>query len=240
MPRYVIVNADDFGQSPGINQGIMQAYEQGIVTSASLMVRWPAAAAAAAYSRRHADLSLGLHVDCGEYAFRGGAWVPVYEVVPVHDEHAVAAEVARQLATFRRLVGRDPSHIDSHQHVHRREPLRTLLLEMAQELAVPLRHYTTAVHYCGDFYGQTAEGAALPGIISVEGLTTILARLPQGYSEVGCHPALACDLDTMYRHERIAEMHVLCAPQIRTVVATLHLELCSFHTLSVPTGRMTP
>ena len=82
-----------------------QAYEQGIVTSASLMVRWPAAAEAAAYSRRHPDLSLGLHVDCGEYAFRDGQWVPVYEVVPMHDTAAVAEEVSRQLATFRRLVG---------------------------------------------------------------------------------------------------------------------------------------
>src|SRR4051794_16830036 len=47
--RYVIVNADDFGQSRGINRGIILAHEQGIVTSASLMVRWAAAAEAAAY-----------------------------------------------------------------------------------------------------------------------------------------------------------------------------------------------
>jgi predicted glycoside hydrolase/deacetylase ChbG (UPF0249 family) len=137
---------------------------------------------------------------------------------------------------FRRLMGRDPTHIDSHQHKHHREPLRTLLIAMAQELGVPLRHYTAAVHYCGDFYGQTAEGAALPGVISVEGLATILARLPQGYSEISCHPALACDLDTMYRHERTAEMQVLCAPQLRTVIADLRLELCSFHTFSVRAG----
>jgi predicted glycoside hydrolase/deacetylase ChbG (UPF0249 family) len=232
MPRYVIVNADDFGQSPGINRGIMQAYEQGIVTSASLMVRWPAAVEAAAYSRRHPDLSLGLHIDCGEYACRDGQWVPVYEVVATQDTRAVAAEVSRQLATFRRLVGRDPTHIDSHQHVHHREPLRTLLGTMARELLVPLRHYTAVVHYCGDFYGQTAEGAALPGVISVEGLTTILARLPHGYSEVGCHPGLACDLETMYRHERCEEIQVLCDPRIRAAIAALRLELCSFHRLS--------
>ena len=43
MSRAVIVNADDFGQSAGINRGIVEAHERGIVTSASLMVRWPAA-----------------------------------------------------------------------------------------------------------------------------------------------------------------------------------------------------
>src|ERR1700722_19032593 len=58
--RYVIVNADDFGQSRGINQGIIQAHEQGIVTSASLMVRWAGAAEAAAYGRAHPNFSLGL------------------------------------------------------------------------------------------------------------------------------------------------------------------------------------
>ncbi len=41
--RFLIVNADDFGQSPGINHGIIKAFEKGIVTSASLMVRFPAA-----------------------------------------------------------------------------------------------------------------------------------------------------------------------------------------------------
>ena len=56
----LIVNADDFGQSPGVNRGIIEAHEHGIVTSASLMVRWPAAASAAAYAREHARLGLGL------------------------------------------------------------------------------------------------------------------------------------------------------------------------------------
>jgi len=40
--RFLIVNADDFGQSPGINRGIIKAHADGIVTSVSLMVRWPA------------------------------------------------------------------------------------------------------------------------------------------------------------------------------------------------------
>jgi predicted glycoside hydrolase/deacetylase ChbG (UPF0249 family) len=51
VTRQLIVNADDFGQSAGVNRGVIEAHENGIVTSASLMVRWPDAADAARYAR---------------------------------------------------------------------------------------------------------------------------------------------------------------------------------------------
>ncbi len=112
--RYLIVNADDFGQSHSVNWGIIEAHERGIVTSTSLMVRWPAAAEAAAYSRQHPNLSLGLHVDFGEWAYRGEHWVSLYQVVPFNDTTAVADEVSRQLTTFRRLVAISTYTLGSH------------------------------------------------------------------------------------------------------------------------------
>src|SRR5438552_8888952 len=95
--KFLIVNADDFGQSCGVNRGIIEAHQNGIVTSASLMVLWPAAAEAADYARRHPKLSLGLHVDLGEWAFNGEVWVTLYDVVQTENASAVAAEIARQL-----------------------------------------------------------------------------------------------------------------------------------------------
>lgn len=231
--RYLIVNADDFGQSPGVNRGIVEAHEHGIVTSASLMVRWPAAAKAASYSRKHPSLSLGLHFDLGEWAYRNETWVPVYEVVPLDDITAVADEVSRQLAAFRRLTGRDPTHIDSHQHVHLREPARSVVMEVARKLGVPLRHFSQEVHYCGDFYGQTAEGFPIPDRISVEGLIKILATLPSGFTELACHPGEGNDLETMYRSERAEETRVLCDQRIRASLATMGIELRSFNDIAV-------
>src|SRR3989454_6010621 len=105
--RYLIVNADDFGQSPGVNRGIIDAHEHGIVTSASLMVRWPAAAEAAAYSRDRPNFSVGLHVDLAEWAYRDENWVPLYEVVSVDDPIAVSDEVSRQLAEIGRASCRE-------------------------------------------------------------------------------------------------------------------------------------
>ena len=101
--RVLIVNADDFGRSPGVNRGVIRAYEDGIVTSATLMVRWPAAEEAAAYARGQA-LGVGLHVDLGEWELRDGEWESRYEVVDTSDEQAIATEIGRQLERFEKLL----------------------------------------------------------------------------------------------------------------------------------------
>jgi predicted glycoside hydrolase/deacetylase ChbG (UPF0249 family) len=232
--KYLIVNADDFGQSSGVNRGIIEAHERGIVTSASLMVRWPGAGEAAAYSRRKPNLSLGLHVDLGEWIYTGGAWMPLYEVAPLCNSEAVRKEVTVQLATFRRLTDRDPSHLDSHQQVHQREPLQSILMEMASRMGVPLRHFSSEVRYCGDFYGQTPEGSSIPGRIAVEALIKIISHVPIGCTELSCHPGFATDLDTMYRDERAEEVKVLCDPRLRAAIGVMNVELCSFENFAHP------
>jgi predicted glycoside hydrolase/deacetylase ChbG (UPF0249 family) len=226
--RFLIVNADDFGQSSGVNRGIIKAYEHGIVTSASLMVHWPAAAEAAAYGREHPTFSIGLHLDLGEWIYREDAWTPLYQVVSMDDPGALAEEVGRQLATFRQLMRQDPTHLDSHQHVHREEPVYSVLIETARELAVPLRHFSPAVRYCGSFYGQAGEGQPFPQGISVEGLMRVLSELPVGVTELGCHPGENVALDSMYVHERAEEIKTLCDPRIRAVLAVEGIQLCSF------------
>jgi predicted glycoside hydrolase/deacetylase ChbG (UPF0249 family) len=229
VDRYLIVNADDFGLSSGVNRGIIKAHEQGIVTSASLMVRMPGAAEAAAYGREHPRLSIGLHFDMGEWTYREGRWVSVYEVAPVHDGSAVGRQADCQLAAFRRLLGRNPSHIDSHQHVHRHEPVRSTLGELARKLDIPLRDFSSGVRYCGRFYGQTSQGCPLPDAISVKSLNDILAVLPPGLTELGCHPGEGSDFHSMYLHEREQEVKTLCDPLIQATLGSHHILLCSFN-----------
>ena len=110
--RTLIVNADDFGQSAGITRGVIEAHERGIVTSASLMVLWPASALAAAYARGRPAMSGGLHVDLGEWLYLGGTWRTRYQRVDLNDPAAVEREVRMQLERFRDLIGRDPSHLE--------------------------------------------------------------------------------------------------------------------------------
>lgn len=226
--RCLIVNADDFGQSHGINRGIITAHERGVVTSASLMVRWPASEVAAWYAREHPELSVGLHADCGEWAYRSGAWVQLYEVASTEDERAVAAELGRQIDRFRLLVGRDPTHLDSHQHVHRSEPARSIFQQVARDLGIPLRDYTPQVRYRGDFYGQTGRGEPFPEAIQVDHLVGLIGELPAGIVEIGCHPGVGDDLDTMYRDERRQEVAVLCDPRVRQAIEAAGVRLMSY------------
>jgi predicted glycoside hydrolase/deacetylase ChbG (UPF0249 family) len=226
--KYLIFNADDFGQSAGINRGIIEAHENGVITSASLMTRWSGAEEAALYARAHPRLSVGLHLDLGEWAYRDGNWLPLYSVVPLDHADTLKKEITAQLAAFRRLLGREPTHIDSHQHIHLQEPARLVLAEIARDLQIPVRHFTPAVHYCGDFYGQTADGNPLPELISVAALSKILEALPEGLTEIGCHPGYGNDLDTMYGSERAQETKVLCNPQIRAAIERMGIALCSF------------
>jgi predicted glycoside hydrolase/deacetylase ChbG (UPF0249 family) len=232
MPRCLIVNADDFGLSAGVNRGIIECAERGILTSASLMIRWPAAAEAAAYARQNRNISLGLHVDLGEWVLRNGEWELLYKVVDAEDGKAVESEVIRQFAKFRQLVRRDPSHLDSHQHIHRNEPAHSIMLKLARDLGVPLREHDSHIRYCGDFYGQGAEGEHLPGAISVTNLKHILDSLPEGVTELGCHPGYDDGLQTPYRAERSEEVRVLCDPAIRAHLNSLQITLSSFDAIT--------
>ena len=232
--RAVIVNADDFGQSAGINHGIVDAHERGVVTSASLMVRGVAARGAAAYARAHPNLSIGLHVDLGEWWCRGGEWIRLYERAVRGDPVAVAAEIGEQVERFRDLLGRNPTHLDSHQHAHRLDPARTILLELAAALGVPLRECSAGVRYDGRFYGQSATGATIPDALTGTYLAHLLRRLPPGITELGCHPGYAGSVSTMYCDERAAEVEALCSPEVRRVFDETDLRLMSFEELSHP------
>ena len=239
--RRVIVNADDFGLSDGVNAGIFEAATRGVVRSASLMVRAPAAAAAAEWAREREWFSLGLHLDLAEWRFRDGDWTTLYEVVRLDDADAVDAEVDRQVAAFRAMVGANPTHLDSHQHLHREEPARAAALRWAHTIGVPLRHFSKA-RYVGSFYGQTAEGDAYAEGITVENFVRLLEQLAPGVTELGCHPGFDVGLETVYAAERAQEARVLCDARVGDALRRLDIELCSFRDAfsNSATGRREP
>ena len=230
MSRRVVVNADDFGLTSGVNRAVVEAHAEGIVTSTTAMVRQPAVAEAAALARAHPRLGVGLHVDLGEWAYRDGDWVALYTVVDPGDHDAVAREVDHQVGRFCRLFGRLPTHLDSHQHVHDSSPAREVVAAAAAGLGVPVRG-GSGIPYVGGFYGQLSKGGPHHEAITVDALVALLDDLPPGTSEVACHPGYPDGLaatGTMYVAEREVELRVLCDPRVREAVVAAGIELVTF------------
>lgn len=225
--RFLIVNADDFGLSAAVNLGIVEAHERGIVTSASLMVRQAAAAGAVAQAREHPALSVGLHIDIGQWDYEAGEWKLAYERCPPDDAAAVEGECRGQLETFRELLGRDPTHLDSHQHTHMNEPVATVATAIADELDVPVRG--RGIPYEGGFYGQSGRGEPWPEGISVERLIELIEGLPPGWTELGCHPGRGVGArESSYGAEREQEVRALCDPRVKAAIEGRGIQLRSF------------
>jgi predicted glycoside hydrolase/deacetylase ChbG (UPF0249 family) len=230
----LIVNADDFGRSRGINRGVLECHDHGIVTSASLMAVWPASAEAAKAARDRPRLSVGLHFDVGEWRCHGHDWECTYLRVPLEDEDALRNELQRQVRAFRTLIGCDPTHLDSHQHVHRDEPVRSVLLGLGRELGVPVRHESPHVAYRGDFFGQLRTGESTPEAVAVDALIELIETLDEDTTELACHPGYADDLVTSYQHERALEIEALCDVRVRDALIDQGVELGSFYALMTP------
>jgi chitin disaccharide deacetylase len=197
--RYLIVNADDFGACSGVNRGIVEAHGHGIVTSTSLMVESSGAEEAAGLAAGCPELGVGLHATLDRATEPFGCYV------------AVEAQIRR----FEDLLGRPPTHLDSHHHVHARAELLPVFRHLGRHHGIPLRGYSP-VRWCRRFYGQW-EGESHPEQISVRSLILILEQdLVDGVTELSCHPGLPdAALGSTYAAEREQELRTLCDVRVR-------------------------
>ena len=222
--RRLIVNADDLGATAGVNRGIAHAHAHGIVTSASLMVHGRGAGDAVAVAAANPCLSVGLHWDLDA----GGV-----DRVDLADPVAVRAELEAQLVAFERLIGRRPTHLDSHHHVHRRPEIAPVARELAAALGLPLRAEGD-VRFVGGFYGQWEWRVTDLAHVSPDFLIWILRNeITEGWTELGCHPGyVTAELTSVYGAEREVEVETLADPRVRAEAQELGIELVSYADLA--------
>ena len=221
--RHVIFNADDFGYSHGINRGIVEGHERGVVTSATLVVNGMATDEAARIARAHPDLAVGLHVN---FTYEAAHFFDL------EDRDACRAELREQYARFCDLIGGKPTHLDSHQHVHRHHMRRRLFEELADEEGLPLRDRPPVV-FKGGFYGQWTYGVFEPEKVSFEALARILRNeIADGIYEMSCHPGYFDPaLTAVYHRDREAELQTLTDPRLRPLLGELGIALISYREL---------
>jgi predicted glycoside hydrolase/deacetylase ChbG (UPF0249 family) len=244
--KRLVVTADDFGLSSGVVAGIVQAFEHGIVTATSLMVNAPAAEAAFVESRRRPSLATGLH-----FVLTFGRPVgPPGPIARLLDENGcfrrngagaherarpdeVRDELRAQLRRFEEGVGRPPTHIDGHHHVHLHPGILRAVIEEAGRISIPVRSTSAPVRerlrierirtpdaFIDRFYGS--------GEVGERELVEILDSLPEGTSELMCHPAAEDEeLANLsgYVEPRLSELRALTSKAALAVVARRGIDL---------------
>ena len=244
--RRLIVNADDLGRTAGINQGIFDAHRRGVVTSATLMVNYPAALEVPALSAADPGLGIGLHV-----ALTGGAPTLAPERVATLVDKAgrlppkpdglggaspreVLDEARAQLARFREIMKRDPTHFDSHHHSHRTPAVLEALVTLGRETGRPVRAASPEVgerlrregipttdRFVEDFFDRGVTLEVLLGIIAAV----------RGTTELMCHPAVVDEelrATSGYAEVRARELEVLTDRRVREAIDRAGVQLIHF------------
>jgi len=170
--RRLIINADDFGISRGVNDGILEAAQSRGITSTSLMVNLPYSTDAIRRSRQHSAISIGLHFNLtvgnaltGPSSLTQG---PSTEFYPLSRLLAAAslgmieeADVEREcLAQIDRMTraGCPPTHLDSHRHVHTHPAIYPAVLRAVRARRIPhLRVPCEPLHLNAGVVGATLK-----------------------------------------------------------------------------------
>jgi predicted glycoside hydrolase/deacetylase ChbG (UPF0249 family) len=240
MSKRLIINADDLGYDPAVTDGILRAMNEGVVTSTTLMVNTPYAAEAAARAR---PLAVGLHLNLARWKplsssvpatllGRGGDFVEAN--APGLPAEAVRAEALAQLAEAERLLGRAPTHVDVHKHLHSHPNILEGVSAAATERGLPVRSMDGKIRSAlagkrvrtpSHFIGEAGHEAYW----TMERFRRELEQLPDGLTELMCHPGLApTHVASGYSQQREVELQTFLHPGARAIVERLGIQLTDF------------
>jgi hopanoid biosynthesis associated protein HpnK len=173
--RKLILNADDFGISPEVNEAIERAHCDGVLRAASLMVAAPATEDAVERARRMPDLAVGLHV----VVVNGRPALPLDQVPDLVDERGeflidlvgagfrfffrpgvrrqLEAEIRAQFERFA-ATGLPLDHVDAQCHMHVHPTIFRLILKVGREygmraIRIPREPFALSYRAGGDRLG---------------------------------------------------------------------------------------
>ena len=249
MLQKLIVNADDFGLTEGSTLGIIRSHEDGIVTSTTMMVNMPFCELACQLAKAHPDLGVGCHLvltigrplveGAKSYTdengnFRRPATYPTGK--PHADLDELYREWKAQIERFIALMGRKPTHLDSHHHVHLVEHHLPVVFQLAKEYDIPVRlgmdtplkdYPFEVARAVRNFYEDSADP-----VYFLEDRGALLEQ--DGICELMCHPAIVDqrlrDISS-YALPRTKEMATLRDPRVASWLKAHGIELVNFSTL---------
>ena len=286
--KKLIVNADDFGLTEGVNQAILRGHREGIITSTSLLANGRAFDSAVALTRESPSIGVGVHLNltegaplCSPSSLRGlvdpgGSFCltsarlalrllcGAVGLNPV--ERELRAQIERLLA-----AGIRPTHLDSHKHMHLFPSIFRVLIRLAGEYGIGgircvrekvthfgqlvLRHRGCSSKIVKQYLvGFTLSLLCMPqrrelrraqlkfptycfgitptGFLDALHLRQILEGLPDGATELICHPGTV-DGDlrqtpTRLLNQRERELQAILAPEAKAMMAQLGIRLINY------------
>lgn len=238
----LIVNADDFGLSKGINYGILEAHLNGIVTSTTLMITMPEVEHAISISKDAPNLKIGLHLNitlgnpitnCRSLVKKGNIFYKPSELPNQDDfkEEEIYEEFKAQHNLFIKKVGKKPTHFDSHLYAHQRYPkAKNAIIRLAKEVNLPVRGITTngfkEVKFF-DFFKANSDVNNLFDMFE----NKISEILSCEIAEIMVHPAYMDEFlqtKSSYNYPRILELEILTDNRMKKLIKTNNIELISY------------
>lgn len=151
--KIAILNADDFGLANGVNDGIIEAFKNGILTSTTMMVNMPAFDNAVTQAKQNPGLGIGIHL----VATLGKPVLPYSEISSLVDDKGMfyqkysillkniisgkaklkelKNEFSAQIEKFLK-TGLEPTHLDSHQHIHMFPSIFNIVIELCKDFNI--------------------------------------------------------------------------------------------------------
>jgi predicted glycoside hydrolase/deacetylase ChbG (UPF0249 family) len=270
--KQLVVNADDFGFTPDVNQGIVEAHRRGILTATTLMANGAAFEDAVRLAGESHSLDVGCHL-----VLIGGRSLSTGKPLPLTVPKLLAAMARRQIRVYdelraqvRRIVdaGLRPTHLDTHKHTHLAPPVLEAVARLGEEFDIPwvrrpfdfpLNARRGAVPRARRMVGaamgllhrrfhrvleqrhgrRTTDhfaGFQITGRFRTADLVDLLDALPNGSTELMCHPGRCGEhlrhARTRLKESREHELEALIAPEVRQALERNGIELVNYGGLS--------
>lgn len=248
--RRLVVNADDFGRSASINQAVVRAHREGILTTASLMVDEPGFEEAVALARENPRLGVGLHLALASCPITAGFRFYFKRSLRPQLESEIRVQLQKFMSSGLAL-----DHVNSHHHLHMHPTVIEILLKCLREMKITrvrltwepfwinvrnvggrrFRNLSHALIY--SVLARRARAAFkrdrirhprfLFGLMQNHAvdeayLNRLLPALPEGDSELYSHPSM-----DEFRHE----FEALVSPRVRALVERLGIGLIRYQDL---------
>jgi len=247
--KQLVVNADDFGFTPDVNQGILEAHRRGILTATTLMANGAAFEDAVRLAGESPSLDVGCHL-----VLISGRSLSTGNPLPLTVPQLLTAMARRQIRVYdelraqvRRIVdaGIRPTHLDTHKHTHLAPPVLDAVARLGEEFDIPwvrrpfdfpLGLLRGRFHRVLKRHGRRTTdhfaGFRITGRFRTAGLVDLLDAIPNGSTELMCHPGRCGEAlrhaRTRLKESRERELEALKAPETRTALERYGIELVGY------------